>query len=92
MLFTERLREPVRQGEITTTVRIWKKPRVKVGNRYAMEGGYVCVDRIHEMSFDDITPTMARNSGFAGVADLLRTARHGKGERVFYIEFHFEDH
>lgn len=90
MHFTKRLRNPIRNGEITTSVRIWKQPRVKVGSRYVMEDGHVVVDRLSEIDFDDITPTLARASGFAGVADLLKVAKHGSGERVFLVEFHYE--
>ena len=35
--FTKRLREGVRNGTITCSIRIWKSPRVKVGYRYRME-------------------------------------------------------
>jgi hypothetical protein len=41
MTFTKRLRDGVRAGEITCSVRFWAKPRVIVGNRYEMEEG-VC--------------------------------------------------
>ena len=90
MLFAKRLRDPIRNGEITASVRIWKSPRVGVGRRYRMEGGYVHIDNIREIDFDDITPALARSTGFAGVADLLKTAKHGAGERVFLVEFHYE--
>ena len=90
MQFLKRLREPIRHGEITTSVRIWQRPRVKVGNRYRMEEGYVVVDRLREITLDDITPMLARTSGFAGVADLLKTAKHGPGEQVYLVEFHYE--
>jgi hypothetical protein len=36
MVFTKRLREGVRRGEITCSVRIWTRPHVKVGARYRM--------------------------------------------------------
>lgn len=90
MQFTKRLRGPIVNGEITTSVRIWKSPRVKVGNKYALEGGHVVVDKLSAIDFDDITPSLARESGFAGVADLLKTAKHGSGELVYLIEFHYE--
>jgi hypothetical protein len=90
MQFTRRLREPIKTGEITTSIRIWQSPRVKVGNRYAMEDGFVRIDRLSEISFDDITPQLALASGFAGIADLLKTAKHGSGRRVFLVEFHYE--
>ena len=90
MQFTKRLREPIKRGEITTSVRIWKRPHVRVGGRYALDGGHVVVDRLSVIAFDEITPRLARESGFAGVADLLKTAKHGSGETVYLVEFHYE--
>jgi hypothetical protein len=90
MQFTKRLRTPIKNGEITTSIRIWKRPHVKVGNHYRLEEGHIVVDTLHEIDFDDITPTLARASGFAGVADLLKTAKHGSGETVYLVEFHYE--
>lgn len=87
--FTKRLREPIRQGEVTCTVRFWQSPRVKVGNRYALEGGAVEVTAMRRIEIADITPALARQSGFAGVVDLLKVARHGVGEQVWLIDFEF---
>jgi len=87
MQFTKRLREPIKRGEITCSVRIWKSPRVKVGNTYRMEEGYVRIDALQRIELQDITPDLARRSGFAGVVDLLKTAKHGKGENVYLVEF-----
>jgi len=72
MVFTKRLRERIRSGEITCSVRIWRRPRVKVGARYRMEGGQIHVDSIEPIGFPDITPELARESGFLGVLDLLK--------------------
>ena len=91
MLFAKQLREPVKRGEICCSVRIWLKPRVKVGGRYGLDGGCIVVDRLTEMTFEDITPELARQSGFLGVVDLLKTAKHGRGARVFLVEFHYDD-
>jgi hypothetical protein len=90
MQFTRRLRAPIKAGEISTSIRIWKRPHVKVGGRYRLEDGHVVVDRLTQIEFDDITPRLARESGFGGVADLLKTAKHGTGEIVYLVEFHFE--
>ena len=90
MQFTKRLREPIARGEITSSIRIWKSPRVKVGNRYRLESGYVKVDSMKEINLEDITPSLARESGFAGVVDLLKTAKHGLGEQVYLVRFHYE--
>jgi hypothetical protein len=67
MLFAKRLREGVRRGEITCSVRIWMRPRVKVGGRYRMEEGAIEVDSIEPIGLPDITPELARESGFLAV-------------------------
>lgn len=90
MQFLRALRDRIRRGEITTTVRLWQRPHVKVGGRYALPPGEVVVTRIFEVSLTDITPELARASGFAGVVDLLKVAKHGAGRRVFVIEFRYE--
>jgi hypothetical protein len=48
------------------------------------------VDKLRQIEFADITPALARRSGFAGVADLLKIAKHGPGENVYLVEFHYE--
>jgi hypothetical protein len=87
--FTKRLRESIRRGRIRCTIRIWMNPRVKVGGRYPMDDGHVVVDSIEEMAIGDITEDLAGESGFASVEDLLRIARHGRGEHVYVIRFHY---
>jgi len=89
VIFTKRLRDGVRRGEITTSIRIWMRPHVKVGGRYRMEDGAIQVDAIQPISFADITPRLARESGFQGLVDLLKTAKHGKGENVYLVRFHY---
>ncbi len=89
MVFAKRLREGVRRGEITCSVRIWERPRVRVGVRYPMEEGQIEVDSITPIGFPDITPALARESGFLGVIDLLKVAKHGKGENIYLIRFHY---
>ncbi|MBS0478926.1 MAG: ASCH domain-containing protein [Proteobacteria bacterium] len=89
MMFARRLRDGVRDGSITCTVRIWQSPRVKPGGRYPIGGGHVVVDSIREITLDDLTDALARRSGFDDVGDLLDTARHGAGTDVYLIEFHF---
>ena len=87
MHFTKRLRDRVRSGEITCSVRIWMSPRVTVGRRYQMEEGEIEVDSIEPIGMPDITPELARASGFLGVIDLLKVAKHGRGERVYLVRF-----
>jgi hypothetical protein len=89
MIFTKRLRDGVRSGEITCSVRIWTRPHVKVGNRYRMEEGEIEVDSIEPIGLPDITPELARVSGFLGVLDLLKVAKHGKGNNIYLVRFHY---
>ena len=89
MTFTKRLREGVRRGEITCSVRIWTRPHVTVGRRYKMEEGEIEIDSIEPIGLPDITGQLARESGFLGVVDLLKVAKHGRGERIFLIRFHY---
>lgn len=89
MLFAKHLREGIRRGRIRCSVRVWMQPRVKVGNRYQMDDGHIVVDSIAEISLEDVTDDLARESGFASVDDLLRIARHGRGENIYLIRFHY---
>jgi hypothetical protein len=89
MQFLRSLRDRIKSGEITSTVRLWQRPHVKVGGRYALPPGQVVVTNMFEVSLADITPALARRTGFVGVVDLLKVARHGAGRRVFVIEFRY---
>jgi hypothetical protein len=89
MIFAKRLRDGVRRGEITCSVRIWMWPHVKAGGRYRMEEGEIEIDSIDPIGFPDITPELARASGFLGVLDLLKVAKHGRGEKIFLVRFHY---
>ena len=89
MTFTKHLRDPIRRGEVTCSVRIWQRPHVKVGGRYALPPGAVEVTSLKEIALSDVTADLARRSGFAGLVDLLKVAKHGPGERVFLVEFRY---
>jgi hypothetical protein len=90
MQFLRELRDRIRQGEITCSVRLWQRPHVTVGGRYSLPPGRILVTGISEMSLQDITPALARKSGFLGLVDLLKTAKHGPGRRVFLVECRYE--
>ena len=89
MTFTKRLRDGVRRGDITVSIRIWKYPHVKAGGRYRMEEGHIEIDSIEQISIQEITPQLARESGFLGLIDLLKVAKHGRGDNVYLIRFHY---
>jgi hypothetical protein len=89
MVFAKRLRDGVRRGEITCSVRIWTQPHVIAGIRYRMKEGEIEVDSITPIGFPDITPELARESGFLGLIDLLKVAKHGKGDKIYLVRFHY---
>jgi hypothetical protein len=90
MDFTKRLRPGVQRGEITCSIRIWHSPRVKAGKRYDSTGvGRIEIDSIEPIELSDITPELARESGFNGVVDLLKIAKHGSGSNVYLVRFHY---
>ena len=89
MMFAKELRARVRSGEITTSVRIWQRPHVKIGGRYPLLDGFIEVTRLQEVDLEDVTEAMALEGGFDSLQDLMATAKHGRGERVFIVDFVF---
>jgi hypothetical protein len=89
MVFTKRLREGIRRGRIRCSIRIWTRPHVKVGGRYRMDEGHIVVDSIALMTVTGSTDDLARESGFESVEEPLRIARHGSGDKVYLIRFHY---
>ena len=89
MQFSRHLRDRVKKGEITTSVRFWKSPNVMAGGHYSLDDGEVIVTSIREINFDDISEDMARESGFSCLDDLLKTAQHGTGMHIYWIRFYY---
>ena len=89
MQFAKSLREGIRRGRIRCTVRVWTRLHVKVGGRYPMDDGHIVVDSVEEITECDVTHDLARESGFSDVGDLMRTARHGRGDQLYLIRFHY---
>ena len=54
-----------------------------------MDEGKIEVDSVLPISLADVTPQLARESGFKGVVDLLKVAKHGRGENVYLVRFHY---
>ncbi len=54
-----------------------------------MDEGEIEIDSVEPIELSQVTPEVARESGFLGLADLLKVARHGKGENIYLIRFHY---
>jgi len=91
MTFAKRLRALVIAGEITKSVRLWRTLRVRVGGLYPLGAGHIEVTHMTEIDLADVTDALARETGFASLEDLLGVARHGRGERVFLVQFAYRE-
>jgi hypothetical protein len=54
-----------------------------------MGDGEIEIESITPIGFPDITPELARGSGFLGVLDLLKIAKHGKENNIYLIRFRY---
>jgi len=54
-----------------------------------MGDGSIVVDSIEPITRKKITHDLARESGFESVDALLKIARHGPGDKMYLIRFHY---
>jgi hypothetical protein len=92
MEFSRELRRDVLAGDITLSVRLWKRPRVKPGGHYSVDLGEIEVDSVELVPFSAISPTDVRRAGeFDREALRARAAHAGPisdDTLVYRIEFH----
>jgi hypothetical protein len=89
MVFSKQLVEGIRRGRIKCSIRFWTRPHVKVGGRYPLGDGRIVVDSLTPIEISEVTDALARESGFVSVQALLDIARHGTGENIYLIRFHY---
>lgn len=92
MEFSPELRDGVMSGRITVSFRLWGRPRVKAGNRYAVGPAFIEIDAIEMMPFSNATRADVRKSGEKDLEALRRRAAHAgpidNDTVVFRVEFH----
>lgn len=92
MRFSPELRTAVAAGDITVSVRLWQRPQVKVGGRYAADGLVIEIDSVELVPFSALTDDDVVRSGEADREALRRRAAHAgpidDGTVVHRIEFH----
>ena len=54
-----------------------------------MDEGEIEVDSIRAISLSGITKDLAQRSGFKNVVELLKIAKHGSGQNIYLIRFHY---
>ncbi len=93
--FSAELREEVLAGGVTVSIRLWSRPKVKVGGRYLVGPAHIEVDRIDLVPFSEVTGADVRRSGERDRESLRRRAAHagpiGEDTLVYRIEFHVVD-
>lgn len=91
-MFSPDLRAGVARGDITVSIRLWRRARVKVGNRYTSNGFDVEIDSVDVMPFSAVTEDDIDRSGESDRATLRRRAAHAgpieDDTLVYRIEFH----
>lgn len=92
MQFSPELRDDVASGEITVSVRLWSRPKVKVGGRYDLGPVRIEVDSIDLVPFSSVTRADVRRSGERDRESLRRRAAHAgpidDDTLVYRITFH----
>jgi hypothetical protein len=91
-MFSPELREGVAAGDITVSIRLWQRAKVKVGGRYASNGFAIAVDSVEMLPFSAVTTDDVARSGEADRETLRQRAAHagpiGEDTVVYRIEFH----
>jgi hypothetical protein len=91
-MFSPELREGVASGDITVTVRLWQRPKVKVGGRYPSHGCVLEVDSMELLPFSAVTAEDVARSGEQDREALRDRAAHAgpidEATPVYRIEFH----
>ena len=62
-MFSRDLREQVASGDITVSIRLWSRSRVKVGGRYATAGVVIEIDSLEVLPFSAVTDEDVRDLG-----------------------------
>ena len=92
MQFSKELHHDVLSGRITVSFRLWKRPKVKVGNRYQVGEGAIEVDGLHLIPFRAITSADVRRAGERDREALRRRAAHAgpvdDDTMLYMVEFH----
>ena len=92
MRFSPELREGVASGDITVSIRLWQRPKVREGRRYESDGFQIEVDSVEMLPFSAVTAEDVSRSGESDREQLRKRAAHAgpvdEHTLVYRIEFH----
>lgn len=91
-MFSRELRPAVARGDITVSIRLWSRPQVKAGGRYATADVVIEIDSMELLPFSAVTDDDVRLSGERDRESLRARAAHAgpidDDTLVYRIEFH----
>jgi hypothetical protein len=90
--FSRELREDVIAGDITLSFRLWSRPQVRAGGRYAVGSAFIEIDSIELVPFSTVTTADLDRAGEPDLESLRRRTAHAgpvhDDTLVYRIEFH----
>jgi hypothetical protein len=90
--FSADLRDPVADGTITVSYRLWSRPKVRAGGVYRSGSVMIEVDEIDLVPFSSITDEDLVATGEPDVEALRRRAAHAgpihDDTLLYRVEFH----
>jgi hypothetical protein len=91
-MFSRELRARVVSGEITVSIRLWSRPQVRAGGRYAVAGTVIEIDAVELLPFSAVTDEDVQRSGERDRESLRARAAHAgpidQDTLVYRVEFH----
>lgn len=91
-MFSPDLRPGVASGDITVSIRLWQRAKVRAGGRYRSHGTLIEVDSVELLPFSAIGPEDVARSGETDREALRRRAAHAgpitDDTLVYRVEFH----
>lgn len=95
MEFSRDLREAVIAGDVSVSIRLWQRPKVRVGGRYPVGPAVIEVDSMELVPFGSVTAADVRRAGEKDLESLRQRAAHAgpidDSTLVYRIEFHLVD-
>jgi hypothetical protein len=90
--FSRELRDDVIAGDITLTFRLWSRPQVRAGGRYAVGPVLIEVESMELVPFSSVTDADLQRTGELDLESLRRRTAHAgpvhDDTLVYRIEFH----
>jgi hypothetical protein len=91
-MFSPELRDAVAAGDITVSIRLWSRCKVKEGGRYTNHGFTIEVDSVELLPFSAVTAEDVARSGERDREALRQRAAHAgpihDDTLVYRVEFH----